>query len=480
MAAGVDRSPVASTARRIAAEDTTASAALERCLVAYDRDNAELNAITVLLADEARVEASQRDLVVAARKPLGPLHGVPVAIKEEIAVAGTVTTYGGLGNTTPATHDAEVVRRLRAAGAVIVGKTNMPEFGSVPYTESDAFGPTLNPWDPTRSPGGSSGGSAVAVATGMAAAAMGGDGGGSIRVPAACCGVFGLKPQRGRVTTAPEPHLWWALGAAGPLTRSVLDSALVYDAIRGGADTDLFHAGDVGSFAEAARREPGRLRIGWSTKPVTRGVKPHPDNVRAVEETARLLADLGHDVREIAPRYPDPSAAFLPQYFASIRSETDALEHPDRVSRRNAGANTLGFWVTPRVRDWAIRYGERVARKATADLRRGRRAADAGDGQPASHAAVHGGQGGRALDARLDPRRRVPRAVERRRQPGRLGAGRLRRRRSADSGPAGRAHRRRRAPPVALRAARGRAALALPEMTWPRADTGSWRRASVL
>ncbi len=364
MAAVVDRSPVATTARRIAAEDTTASAALERCLVAHDRDNAELNAVTVLLADEARVEASQRDLVVAARKPLGPLHGVPVAIKEEIAVAGTVTTYGGLGNTTPATHDAEVVRRLRAAGAVIVGKTNMPEFGSVPYTESDAFGPTLNPWDPTRSPGGSSGGSAVAVATGMAAAAMGGDGGGSIRIPAACCGIFGLKPQRGRVTTAPEPHLWWALGATGPLTRSVLDSALVYDVIRGGADTDLFHAGEVGSFAEAARREPGRLRIGWSTKPVTKGVKPHADNVRAVEETARLLADLGHDVREIAPRYPDPGAAFLPQFFAGIRSETDALEHPDRVSRRNAGANTLGFWVTPRVRDWAIRQGERVARKA--------------------------------------------------------------------------------------------------------------------
>ena len=134
--------------RRIAEEQTTASAALERCLVAHDRDNAALNAITVLLADEARVEASQRDLVVAARKPLGPLHGVPIAIKEEIAVAGTVTTYGGLGNTTPATRDAEVVRRLRAAGAVIVGKTNMPEFGSVPYTESDAFGADPQPLGP--------------------------------------------------------------------------------------------------------------------------------------------------------------------------------------------------------------------------------------------------------------------------------------------------------------------------------------------
>ncbi len=360
----MDSSPVASTAAGVAALDITASAALERCLGAYARDNAELNAITVLLADAARVEASQRDLVVAARKPLRPLHGVPIAIKEEIAVAGTVTTFGGLGNVTPAAADAEVVRRLRAAGAVIVGKTNMPEFGSVPFGDSDAHGSTRNPWDPARSPGGSSAGSAVAVATGMAAAAMGGDGGGSIRVPASYVGLFGLKPQRGRVTTAPDPHLWWALGTTGPLTRSVLDSALVYDVVRGAADTDLFRAGEVGSFVEAARREPGRLRIGWSTKPVTRGVTCDPAHVRAVEEMARLLVDLGHDVREIDPRYPDPSAAFVPQLFASIRAETDALEHPERLSVRNRSANTWGFWVTPRVRDWGIRQGEKVARKA--------------------------------------------------------------------------------------------------------------------
>jgi amidase len=359
-----ERSPVSTTAARVAAEETTASAALERCLGAYARDNAALNAITVLLADAARVEASQRDLVVAARKPLGPLHGVPIAIKEEIAVAGTVTTFGGLGNVTPATADAEVVRRLRAAGAVIVGKTNMPEFGTVPFGDSDAHGITRNPWDPSRSPGGSSAGSAVAVATGMAAAAMGGDGGGSIRVPASYVGLFGLKPQRGRVTTAPEPHLWWALGTAGPLTRSVLDSAIVYDAIRGSTDTDLYQAGEVGSFVAAVRRDPGRLRVGWSTKPVTKGVRPHADHVRAVEETAQLLTDLGHDVREVDPRYPDPSAAFVTQFFASVRAETDALEHSERLSKRNQGANTLGFWVTPRVREWGIRRGEKTSRKA--------------------------------------------------------------------------------------------------------------------
>jgi len=198
----------------------------------------------------------------------------------------------------------------------------------------------------------------------MAAAAMGGDGGGSIRVPAACVGIFGLKPQRGRVTTAPEPHLWWSLGTAGPLTRSVRDSALVYDAIVGGTATDLFSAGEVGSFAAAAGRPPGRLRVGWSTKPVTAGVRPHADHVRAVEDTARLLAGLGHDVREIDPHYPDPSAAFVPQFFASIRAEAASMERFDRLERRTRQTCRLGAWVTPRVRDWAIRQGERVSRKA--------------------------------------------------------------------------------------------------------------------
>ena len=158
-----------------------------------------------MLAAEARQEALARDQRLAEGDPPGPLHGVPVAIKEEIDVAGCVTTFGGEANSTPAGADAEVVRRLRDAGAVIVGKTTMPEFGAFPYTESVSRGVTRNPWDATRTPGGSSGGTAVAVATGMATVGLGGDGGGSIRIPSACCGLFGLKPQRGRVTTAPAP-----------------------------------------------------------------------------------------------------------------------------------------------------------------------------------------------------------------------------------------------------------------------------------
>jgi len=337
-----------------------AEAALERIAALDPR----FNAFSVVLADDARQEAFARDQQLAGSEAPGPLHGVPVAIKEEIDVAGCVTTFGGEANSTPAGADAEVVRRLREAGAVIVGKTTMPEFGAFPYTESVSRGITRNPWDPSRTPGGSSGGTAVAVATGMVAVGLGGDGGGSIRIPSACCGLFGLKPQRGRVTTAPHPHLWWALGTAGPLTRSVLDSAIVYDVIRGNVDGDLYRAGESGSFVEAAGREPGRLRIGWSAKPVTLGVRPDPLHVEALDETVRLLQDLGHDVREVDPRYPDPTPAFVPQFFAGIRSEADAVDHYDRLERRTRETCRMGAWVTPRVREWALARTEQVSAKA--------------------------------------------------------------------------------------------------------------------
>jgi len=354
----------AETVRRTTAGDLTAAAAVEESLARIAALDPGLNAFSRVLADEARAEAAARDEHLAGGGAPGPLHGVPIAIKEEIDVAGTVTTFGGEANVTPASADAEIVRRLREAGAVVVGKTTMPEFGAFPYTESASRGITRNPWDRSRTPGGSSGGTAVAVATGMVPVAIGGDGGGSIRIPSACCGLFGLKPQRGRVTTAPSPHLWWALGTAGPLTRSVRDSALVYDVIRGNVEGDLYRAGGTDSFVEAAEREPGRLRIGWTTKPVTRGVRPDPIHVRAVEDTARLLADLGHEVREVDPQYPDPTAAFVPQFFAGIRYEAERVEHYDRLERRTRQTCRMGSWVTPRVRDWALRETEKVSAKA--------------------------------------------------------------------------------------------------------------------
>lgn len=355
---------VAETARSVREGEVSARGVVEAALARIEERDRDLNAFSRLLVDEAIAEAEARDAALAAGMPPGPLHGVPLAIKEEIDVAGAVTTFGGEANATPAAGDAEIVRRLREAGAVIVGKTTMPEFGAWPFTESVSRGITRNPWDRSRTPGGSSGGTAAAVAAGMVPAGIGGDGGGSIRIPSASCGLFGLKPQRGRVSTAPHPHLWWSLGTVGPLTRTVRDSALIYDVVRGNVEGDLYRATGDASFVDAVDRGPGRLRIGWSVEPVALGVRPDPAHVRAVEESARLLADLGHDVRRVDPHYPDPTAAFVPQFFAGIRAEADLVEHRDRLERRTRQTCRLGSWVTPKVLEWALGQTEKVSARA--------------------------------------------------------------------------------------------------------------------
>lgn len=170
-----------------------------------ERHNPVLNAFITVLAEQAREDADGLDEKAHRGEELGRLHGVPIAIKAENDVEGVVTTFGGSGFSTPAPADSAVVARLRAAGAVIVGTTAMPEFGIWPFTESVANGATRNPWNTAYSPAGSSGGTAAAVAAGLVPAAIGGDGGGSIRLPSAWCGLFGLKPQRGRVSSAPMP-----------------------------------------------------------------------------------------------------------------------------------------------------------------------------------------------------------------------------------------------------------------------------------
>ncbi len=334
------------------------------CLDRIDALDHRLNAFTNVMRDRALAEADARDTARAAGEELGPLHGVPVAIKEELHVAGEVSSFGGRANRTPRSEDSEPVRRLRAAGAVVIGKTAMPEFGEWPFTESAAHGHTRNPWDLDKSTGGSSGGTAAAVASGMVAFGMGGDGGGSIRIPAACCGLYGLKPQRGRVSWAPEPHVWWALGTNGPLTRSVMDSAIVYDVVRGSVPGDRFRAAEPSSsFVEAVRAPMRPLRIGWSTRPASVGVRPHPENVRAVTDTAALLESLGHQVEEIDPKYPDATAAFVPQFFGGVRSEAAEVERPELLERRTRELVRLGAWVRPAVLEWAMAYGEKLAVK---------------------------------------------------------------------------------------------------------------------
>jgi len=290
---------VSGQAELIRRKAISATELTQTLLKRIERLDPTLNAFRIVLHDEALKEAAARDAGPTPPADRGPLYGVPIAIKDELDVAGQLTTFGGAARTKPARTDSESVRRLRAAGAVIIGKTRMPEFGQWPFTESAAGGYTRNPWDTARTPGGSSGGTAVAVAAGMAAAGMGGDGGGSIRIPAACCGLFGLKPQRGRVSTAPAPDLWHALGTVGPLTRSVRDSAVIYDVIRGNLPSDRYRAREPATtFTDAATTEPRRLRIAVCSRAATPGVRLGPEQAGALERTADTLRELGHDVRD--------------------------------------------------------------------------------------------------------------------------------------------------------------------------------------
>lgn len=330
-------------------------AALERIAVV----DSDLNAFTVVLAADARAAAEAVDATPPEER--GPLAGVPVAVKAENDVVGQVTTFGGRGNSTPAAADSEVVRRLRAAGAVIVGITAMPEFGQFPFTESVSHGATRNPWAPDRSTGGSSGGSAAAVASGCVPVAIGGDGGGSIRIPASCCGLVGLKPARGRVSSAPHPSLWGTLGTVGPLTRTVADTALVYDVLRGTTDVDRWSAPDPArSYSSVVHETSQRRRIGWLTRPAAGPVRVDRQAARAVEQTAARLAETGHDVVQAEGRWPDVQASFIPQFFAAIRECTGLVEHPERLELRTRHTAQLGWWARGRALQKAIDLGTKA------------------------------------------------------------------------------------------------------------------------
>jgi amidase len=254
-----------------------------------------------------------------------PYAGVPIAIKDNRAVAGMPVTLGAslMGDFT-APFDAVFVQRLRAAGFVIVGKTALPEFGILPSTESVRNGPTRNPWDLTRTPGGSSGGAAAAVAAGMVPIAHANDGGGSIRIPAACCGLVGLKPARGRITLAPVEGESF-LVTDGVLTRTVAESAALLDVLAGPAPGDASWAPAPSEpFAQTAARTPGRLRIGFTLTPPLTATPIDPIAAQAVHDTATLLRELGHEVEQIDPPWAIPgmldlfAAAFGPAVASSI------------------------------------------------------------------------------------------------------------------------------------------------------------------
>jgi amidase len=297
----------------------------EHYLGRIDRLNEQVGAFYTVTHELAREQAAAADKAVAAHRRNGgelpPLTGVPIPIKDLNMVAGVRLTYGSavLADNV-ATEDDYVVEHLRTAGIVITGKTATPEFGLPCYTETKIGPPARTPWDLTRSAGGSSGGAAAAVSAGLAAAAQGSDGGGSIRIPSSVCGLFGIKPTRGRISQGPMMPDLTGLSTDGPLARTVADAGLLLDAMTGNHPGDMYTlpplpAGE--SFLGYASREPGKLRIARSLMTLVEGAEVHPDCVAAYEDASALLASLGHDVEDFDPPFPvEAVPSFLALWYA--------------------------------------------------------------------------------------------------------------------------------------------------------------------
>lgn len=309
--------------------ETTPSELLETAIGEIERLNPVLNAVNRKMYDEARASI-QRGL------PDGPFTGVPFLLKDlRAAYAGVPTVAGSAFFADKvAPRDSELVRRYKAAGLVIAGKTNTPEFGGAPTTEPSLFGPTRNPWNLDHSSGGSSGGSAAAVAAGMVPAAHGSDGGGSLRIPAGCCGVFSLKPTRGRTPAGPDfGEAWNGLSAEHVISRTVRDSAALLDVTTGPSPGDPYSAPAAREpFGASASRPPGRLRVAFTSS--TAAGPAHPDCVEAVDKTVELLSELGHEVTEDSPEWDRPAvgAAFRLLIAANVQAGID--EYAEQKGRR--------------------------------------------------------------------------------------------------------------------------------------------------
>lgn len=325
----------------LAAGSISAPALLELYLDRIARIDRELRAFRIVLADSARREAAAAQERLDAGERL-PLLGVPIAIKDDSDVAGEFTCFGSSAYDLEATADSEVVRRLREAGAVILGKTSVPEMMLWPFTETVSFGATHNPWDLAYTPGGSSGGSGAAVAAGLTPFALGSDGAGSIRIPASWCGLYGLKPQRGRVPIGGDEDPWYGLSVNGPLARSVEDAALFLDV------TNTQKA-PRGGFVKAAERKPGRLRIALSTKlPTTMVGRVGRAQHRALDGVEALLRDLGHEVLWRDPDYPAWAmyGHVLPRMWRGVYQEVRKLPYPERLEPRTRAIARIGSMIS--------------------------------------------------------------------------------------------------------------------------------------
>jgi amidase len=346
----------------------------------YLRRTAELNervgaffTVTAELAAEQAGAAEKAVTQAADPADLPPLTGVPIPIKDLNMVAGVRQTLGSLAyeNSVPDTDDYTVTK-LRDAGVVITGKTSTPEFGLPCYTETRIGPPARTPWDLSRSAGGSSGGAAAAVAAGLAPAAQGSDGGGSIRIPSSVCGLFGIKPSRGRVSKGPlEPDLA-GFSVNGPITRTVADAALLLDVMSGNFPGDMYTQPSLPpgeSFLGYASRPPGRLRIGRTLQNTIDGADVHPDCVAAYEQASTLLASLGHEVEDIAlPLGPDIVPFFEVLWYAYATLTPVAPEQEELLLPLTRYLRERGLAVTTPELLFAQGYLQFVTRIAIAAL----------------------------------------------------------------------------------------------------------------
>lgn len=301
-------------ARLVAAKATSPDELLNLALAQNNKVNGRINAVTRLMEAPARHQIS--------KGPQGPLAGVPFLLKDNQDYAGVPTTHGSrsMQHHIPA-HHAGVVQRFMDAGLVIFGKTNLPEFALKAVSDAELFGRANNPWDLTRTPGGSSGGAAAAVAAGVVPMAAANDGGGSIRIPAACCGLFGIKASRGRIPSGPAVNeVWFGASSEGVVSRSVRDSALAMDVLSGPMPGDPYLAPtEPTGYTQKHLQDPGKLRIALCTRSPL-GTDVHPQAVAAAHHAADLLRRAGHAVEEASPDIDGAALAqsYLHVYFGQV------------------------------------------------------------------------------------------------------------------------------------------------------------------
>jgi len=333
---------------------------VEEAIQRIETYNPGLNAVINKLYDGARIAAK-------GNLPDGPFKGVPFLMKDLMATLEGVPTSAGnkLWKDIPAKVDSELASRWMRSGVIVVGKTNTPEFGLTPYTESETWGPARNPWDTERTPGGSSGGSGAAVAARIVPMATGGDGGGSIRIPSSACGLFGMKPTRGRTPTGPElGESWEGFAIEHVLTRSVRDSAAMLDATQGPDIGAAYVIPEAGPFLKEVGKKPGKLKVAFTTKSML-GKNVHPDCVKGVEETVKLLEELGYEVVEAAPQIDGEaySLAFLTIIAAHARADIEEAAEAagkkvsiDDFDVATFGVGIFGTILTASAYARAIRY----------------------------------------------------------------------------------------------------------------------------